>query len=280
MEKGRELLREPLKRLVRFLQGHILGVTIFGIVTSIVASGIYDSLRDTLKQRDHPGGEAKEIIGQLLAVSERPTIGTERMRPGSELIDSATETLRKNPYNFRALMMRGQFYCVFARSGGGSGYRQAAQDFEAAIKVEPDSADPHYGLGSIYYELALLDLASRELYDLRDKGMLVLDPESGIKWERLPRIAFSPDRRSSVILGKALSELQEGKGRKQEFDESFALYDPREIDAKLRAVRILMGMEPGADTDGRLLLDFILVASQVVDGGLDKFINPPAERDG
>ena len=41
--------------------------------------------------------------------------------------------------------------------------REALKEFQAALEIRPKWAEPHYGLGSVWYDLQEVDAATKEL---------------------------------------------------------------------------------------------------------------------
>jgi tetratricopeptide (TPR) repeat protein len=82
-------------------------------------------------------------------------------------------------------------------------YRGAIQHLEAAARVDSELSDPHYNLGDVNYELALLDMVMRERYTQHPNGFLL----------------FAPDEPAKQIFRKAIDEYNAAKSLKKSFRE-------------------------------------------------------------
>jgi hypothetical protein len=60
-------------------------------------------------------------------------------------------------------------------------FRRALLHGERAAALQPDVSDPHYFLGDVYFELGLLDMVVRELYQPNAKGLLLFSPDDTTK---------------------------------------------------------------------------------------------------
>jgi hypothetical protein len=69
-------------------------------------------------------------------------------------------------------------------------YRKALEQMVIVSNGDPTLSDPHYGMGDIYYDLALLDMLVRKKFSSHDNGAL----------------RFEPDATTRLIFGKAMEE--------------------------------------------------------------------------
>ena len=121
------------------------------------------------------------------------------------------------------------------------------QDFSRANTIDAELADPYFGLGFVYYDLAIFDLLKRAKYRIHEKGKIVFEDDSPLPKRYPPSLEIFPDNRVNSVLLESLSSFQEGKRLKQIFDQkkSFIMFHPDEIDRTITSIRVLLRYQPG-----------------------------------
>lgn len=249
---------------------------IIGIILTIVffTLSYFEQRSESSKQQNSLSPETNKIIEELVTSTEAiPSKFSGEPLEQDPLYTELTAELRTNPYNIQALIMRGQYCYTNALSFGGKGYSEALQDFAEAIQVDENIADPHFGFGTVYYQLALFDLAKRELYEVYEKGSIRFNQETNLLERRLPSFELFPDERNYKVLKAALDEFQTGQRLQQLYRETSdftqVFFTTKDIDNRIRSIRALMGFDPPLKSDDTLLDVFSLLLSKLSPGGIE-----------
>jgi tetratricopeptide (TPR) repeat protein len=117
--------------------------------------------------------------------------------------------LEENPYNANAHMILGQMYMVFGN------YRGALNEFNEAGNIDETLADPHFGIGYVFYDLAILDMIKRNLYEIYEPGIIykvetIDSNNSNLPLIYYPSVMFHPDKRARTIFTMSLKEFNKG----------------------------------------------------------------------
>ena len=173
----------PFKKLIKifvsiglFLRanksGLIIGITASTIV-ALVFFFIPPPYNDQIPEPE-PSITQKEaaIIEELLVLSDSTTqFLKEQDEEGyNKIIGMLINKLEleENQYNANAHMILGQMYMVFGN------YRDALNEFNEAGNIDETLADPHFGIGYVFYDLAILDMIKRNLYEIYEPGIIDL----------------------------------------------------------------------------------------------------------
>ena len=109
------------------------------------------------------------------------------------MVKQAKQAVAADPSDVRArVLLAGGYQTSY-------NYRLAIQQLQIAVSLDAEIGDPHLLLGDIYFELGMLDMVIRELYQQDPKGYLV----------------FTPDSASKQILTEALEEYDLGLQRQK-----------------------------------------------------------------
>ncbi|GEM_PF-3012138 len=257
-----------------------LPIAIVGIIVSVVF-GIYPKQDNYVaidqEEISRNAKATKDMIEELLIYGESiPPLKTELNDPYSDILIKLSQQLKINPYNVRALITRGQVHYITSTSLNRFEYRKAIRDFENAIKENKNAADPYYGLGTIYYLLANLDMVRRELYKIHGKGRFHKNPENE-KLERfLPAIEIYPDERVKTMLLAALNQFQIGKKLKsimrtdknEKSEITTVFFDPETIDNRIKSIRSILKYDPTIRPDLALDNAFSMCYCFVVPQGI------------
>jgi hypothetical protein len=177
-----------------------------------------------------------------------------------------TKTVERDPLNIDAFLKRGQISYIWARQGG-EGYRQAIQDFQKVLGINNKIADPHFGLGTVYYDLAIFDIIKRDRFRIHKKGKIRLNKATQLLEMKSPIIELFIDNQTRVILGIALDEFQTGKQLEQSFIQdrhaTHVMFSPRDIDSRIHSIRVLFGYEPLTAPDEAMLSIFSMFYSRI-----------------
>jgi hypothetical protein len=223
--------------------------------------------------------EVRTVVNQIIEAMDSVPSNKPKWASESSLISKLDEELVRNPYNVRALLVRGQKYYTDAISYGGQGMRQGMADFEKAASVDKTLADPHFGVGILLYDLGFFDIAQRGLYKIREKGGFRLNKKNHMLEMRSPRLEFFPDRRNRTIFQAALEEFETGQKLVQLHERSeeitIVFFEPQEIENRIRSIRQFLGHEPQMEQDDELVKTFTTALSKVnpatAFGGLFEF---------
>lgn len=249
-----------------------VGFLIALISLTTTAFGTYLSWRQSSSKELNNGLNPVtiNIVDQMLAEFESTSSKDSLM---DELTSSLNAELKKNPYNTRALLIRGQGYYTAARTGS-NGLREALSDFEEAAKIDAKIGDPHFGIATVLYQLAIFDLIHRGLFKIHRKGKLSFDQKTGLK-TLPPDLEIFPDERNKVVLQAALEEFEKGHALQQLYDQSghavMTFFDPRSIENRIRSVREILHYSPSLGSpDEELIFTFLSYSSRA---------NPQASAD-
>lgn len=223
--------------------------------------------------------EVRTIVNQIIDIMDTIPSNMPKGMSENTLIPKLNEELVRNPYNVRALLVRGQKYYIDAISFGGPGMRQGLADFEKAASIDKTLADPHFGIGIILYNLGFFDIAQRGLYKIFEKGGFRLNKKTHLLEMRSPRLQFFPDRRNCTIFQAALEEFEAGQKLVQLHERSegvtIVFFEPQEVVLRIRSIRQFLGHEPQMNQDDELVKTFTTALSKVEPavafGGLFEF---------
>src|SRR6185312_16847945 len=214
-------LRRPLEKWRTWTLPTKLSV-VLGILSIVLSVAFW------LWPRPPENEAAGELTDQVRAVVNEIITAAETKNPASKLaiqvgdeLDQATsEGLKQNPYNVRALLLRGQLDYAETYTHGRVRFRQALNNFETAAHLDHKLADPHFGLADVLYQIALFDLANRGLYKIYEKGAFVFDKQTLEMDVRQPQWQLFPDDRNRLILLTSLEQFQAGQKLQQIYDQS------------------------------------------------------------
>ena len=177
-----------------------------------------------------------------------------------ELFQMLSKRIERDPRNIDALVKRGQYAMVFATQHNDRGYRQAADDFRTARNIDSGLADAHYGLGTLYYNLAMLDLVKRGRYKVRHKGKMRINPHTSLPEMMHPGIELFLDKHSRAQFGLSLDEFEAGQRLQQAYIQenrtTHVLFSPRDVERRIHSVRCLLGYAPMTGLDDWLVQVF------------------------
>jgi tetratricopeptide (TPR) repeat protein len=211
--------------------------------------------------------EVRTVANQVFAAMEAVPPVQPKLAAYNDLAEVFTKQLARDPYNVRAIVMRGQAYYTNAMSFGGEGLRPALADFEKAAAADKTRADPHFGIGTVLYQAGFFDLAQRGLYKIHAKGGMRLNKETGLLEMRYPSLEFFPDERNRTILQGALEEFEVGRKLAQAYTQSdgviHVLFAPRDVEARVRSLRQFLGHEPILARDDELIKTFTMALGKL-----------------
>lgn len=224
--------------------------------------------------------DARKVVHQILGVLEA-TPTSPLLAAEDKMESDASEKLGRDPYDVSALLMRGQWRYTRTRAGG-VGMRGALSDFERAADVDKKLADPHFGIGTVLYQLAVFDLAQRGRYKIHERGGLRINTETGLLGMRHPSFELFPDRRTQTVLQAALDEFQAGQKMQQHYDTTgkatIMLYAPQDVEKRVRSIRCLLGYEPQTAPDEELVLVFMSYLQRVEPSGFSKLFEIESKK--
>lgn len=192
-----------------------------------------------------------------------------------------TEHHDRDHGNPLALVKRGILAYTWARTRGG-GYRRAVEDFRTAIGIDSKLADPHFGIGTVYYDVAIADLIRRKRFRLNRKGKLRVNPTTGQPEMIAPDVELFFDKQSHAILMIALDELQTGMALRQASNpvaKAMAYeYVPSDVMNRIMSLRTMLGYQPLREPDQTMITILSMLANrmgsdegecmfEIVDGG-------------
>lgn len=248
-------------------------VGILGIVLSIVffIYSFNDNFSQENTQFERLDSATAITIEQLLDQVEKD------LKPKDDVPTEAAmlykrlgEEIKIDPFNERALLVRGQYAYQSARVFGEDGYRRALQDFRKANELNEKLADPYFGIGFVYYDLAIFDMIKRKRYRVHKKGRFIFNEDSPLPDKVLPVIEIYVDERIKSALDAALREFQLGKSRRQDYskEKQFIGFDPVEVDRTINSIRVLMEYEPGQVSTNALFNPFSLIIAKLENDGV------------
>ncbi|MGZ8843605.1 MAG: TIR domain-containing protein, partial [Pyrinomonadaceae bacterium] len=190
------------------------------------------------------------------------------------LFHSLTEAIANDSSNTNALMLRGQFAYTWARAQGGQGYRQAIEDFRRCIGLDGNLSDPHFGLGTVYYQLAIFDLVKRGCYRIHQKGKIRVNEETRLPEMKTPIVELFFDDQSRAVQALALKELQTGLALQQhsrQIEEATAMhFAPTDIMKRLTSLRMMLGLQPAREADDTMLMVFWTFHMRMCEAGTEE----------
>ncbi len=213
--------------------------------------------------------QVRGVVNEIIANAEAKEAPSQSAaNAGKEMGQSIGEGLKGDPYNVRALMLRGTFAYTETLAFGRPRFRDALNDFEKAAQLDNTLADPHFGLGTVLYQIGLFDLANRGLYKIYEKGAVVFDKQTAAVGLRRPKWQFYPDARNRLVLQAALDQFQEGQRLKQistrSSDGTVALFFySQNVEKTVRTLRALLGYDPVPELDNELMMEFNAMISLV-----------------
>jgi hypothetical protein len=220
-------------------------------------------------------GEVRVIVNEILNVIDS-VASSSALGPDNGLDSMFSKDLARNPYNVRALILRGQWYYVTARTSGGKGLREALQDFEKASSVDKELADPHFGIGTVLYYIGIFDLVQRGLFQIHKKGAIRMNKDTGLLEIQHPSFELFPDRRSKAVFQAALDEFQMGHRLRQIYERgnggTVVFFAPRDVENRIRSLRGLLGHEPVIAPDTELVMALSSFLSAVEPGGFERLL--------
>ena len=194
----------------------------------------------------------------------------------TKLFDSFSKTIEEDSLNAEALMKRGQMAYVSARQFGGEGYKQALNDFRKVVGMDSRFADPHFGLGTVYYDIATFDLVKRHRYTIHEKGKMRVNKTTGIPEMKPPLMAFFPDDQTKSILTIALNEFESGNKLRQYYsqDKNAITYAfaPADLDKRIHSIRGILGYEPLKPYDETFMGVFTMFHTRMGEEGLFEIV--------
>lgn len=164
------------------------------------------------------------VEGILSFTDGAPFLFTEE----GDLCNEFGERLENDPANLKLCVLTAQ---ACQTSGQ---YRKAILYLEMASIFDSELADPHYGLGNLFYDLALLDLVARQQYTHHELGPLL----------------FDPDETTRQLFRHALDEYNLGKTLPKSLDfrdkdgNLVVFYDPSKVDNRIRQSSLYLGGAP------------------------------------
>jgi tRNA G10 N-methylase Trm11 len=145
--------------------------------------------------------------------------------------------------------------------------RQGLADFEKAASVDKTLADPHFGVGTILYNLGFFDIAQRGLYKIIEKGQFRQNPNTHQMEMRPPNLGLFPDKRNYTIFQAALDEFEKGQKLAQLHEQSegktVVFFEPQDVVSRIQSIRQFIGHQPQMNQDDELLKAFSSALSKV-----------------
>lgn len=224
--------------------GLIIGITASTIV-ALAFLFIPPPYNDQIPEPE-PSITQKEaaIIEELLVLSDSRVVPLFKIDFKNESVfKPIIDELSVDPYSVNAHVMLGQLYT------GSGNYRGALSEFKEATNIDETLADPHFGIGSVYYDLAILDMIERDRYEIYDFGR--------IKWDKdnftfpviiYPNVKFNPDKRTEILFTMALDEFNKAmklqKSYKYVVNATLTLYPSDYITERMLSIRRYLRLEP------------------------------------
>lgn len=196
----------------------------------------------------------EQSFGQLALRSESSTVqGITTPLTDDDFYKEMSVTLSRDPNNAKIRILRAQMSLLSATQPSGTGFFQAFEDFRYLRNLEPELADPHLGLGTIYFYLSMFDIVERGRYRIHEKGRIRHHPVSKQLGMFPPKYDLSIDDGASEHLRIALDEFTEGLRLRQDHAkiEAYTSYSylPEDINRRIKSLRRLLGHEPSEDYD-------------------------------
>jgi hypothetical protein len=201
-----------------------------------------------------------EVVNELTEQSESTArndlLGTLKEH---ELFKHFSERIDRDSLDVNTLIRRGLVsYTQAALSG--EGFRQATEDFRKAIGIDNILADPHFGLGTIYYDLAIFDVVKRGRYAIHNKGKMRVNKKTGLPEMIYPDIELSLDNQSRAVFSAALDEFEHGL----RFAQLYGSYKgnivteigPDAVLNRVSSIRTLLGYQPASNIDNEFIKIF------------------------
>ena len=237
--------------------GLIIGITASTIV-ALVFFFIPPPYNDQIPEPE-PLITQKEaaIIEELLVLSDS-TVKYEIDFKNESVFKPIIDELSVDPYNVNAHVTLGVLYTAFGN------YRGALSEFQEATNIDETLADPHFGRGSVYYDLAILDMIERDRYEIYDFGTIY----NSSFMVTYPNVKFSPDKRTEILFAMALDEFNKGMKLQQSYkygvNATFISYPSGYITERMLSIRRYLGLapfprdmryDPSAEVFSNLILD-------------------------
>lgn len=238
-----------------FLRGNKSGL-IIGITASTIVALIFFFIpppyNDQIPEPEPPITQKEAaIIEELLVLSDSTTQflkeqDEEDYNKIMGIIINKLE-LEENPYNANAHVTLGQMYMVFGN------YRGALNEFNEAGNIDETLADPHFGIGYVLYDLAILDMIKRNLYEIYEPGIIykvetIDSNNSNLPIIYYPSVRFHPDKRTRTILTMSLKEFNRGMTLQQFYrydtNTTYVFFPPEELAERVKSTRRLLELEP------------------------------------
>ena len=202
-----------------------------------------------------------------------------------KLFQTLSATISRDPRNIDALIKRGQYAMVSATQAGGKGYRQATDDFRTVRSINSGLADPHFGLGILYYNLAMLDLVKRARYKVHHKGKMRLNPKTSVPEMIYPAIELFLDHHSRAQFSLSLDEFENGQRLQQAFSHEgkniHVMFASEDVERRIYSLRTLLGYAPMTRSDEWLVQVFTTAVTRLDPEGFTQvfeFVAPDAKE--
>lgn len=223
-----------------------------------------------------------DVIADADAASAKSLLGP---LEADELFQMLSATIGRDPRNIDALLKRGQYAMVRATQGSGKGYRQATDDFLAVRSINAELADPHYGLGTLYYNLAMLDLLKRGRYKIHHKGKMRINPQTSVPEMIHPGIELFLDDHSRAQFSLSLEEFETGQRLQQAYSQegkyTHVMFASQDVERRVYSLRTLLGYAPMTRSDDWLVQVFTTCVTRLDPEGFTEIfelVGPNAEN--
>jgi tetratricopeptide (TPR) repeat protein len=241
----------------------VVGASILGLTANMADILGFFGYRPFDDKRVAPEEElerkAESVATELMTAMQDAT-PLFAVKDPDQLIRPLTNALEKDRYNVRALLVRGQLLMQRTQALGGPGIVDAFKDFKQVTNIDDKLADPHFGIGLIYYYSALFDMAQRGRYTI---GQLTSNETATLPYK------VYPDGRTRILLEAALSRFQRGLKLKQDYEDvpparadvpgaRIVLFPPDMVSALVRSTRSLLQFEPPLGDDDQFSHYFFL----------------------
>jgi hypothetical protein len=145
-------------------------------------------------------------------------------------------------------------------------------------------ADPHFGLGTLYYNLAMLDLVKRGRYKVRHKGKMRINPKTSLPEMIYPGIELFLDHHSRAQFGLSLDELETGQRLQQAYSHEgkniLVMFASEDVERRIYSLRTLLGFAPMTRSDEWLVQVFTTCVTRLDPEGfieVFEFVKPDTE---
>lgn len=211
---------------------------------------------------------AERILDDLIAEADvAPAKSLLGPLEEDKLFQSLSATIGRDPRNVDALLKRGQYAMVCATQAGGKGYRQATDDFRTVRSINTELADPHYGLGTLYYNLAMLDLLKRGRYKVHHKGKMRINPQTGVPEMIHPAIELFLDDHSRAQFSLSLNEFESGQRLQQAYSHdgrnAHVMFASEDVERRVYSLRTLLGYAPMTRSDDWFVQVFAMCVTRL-----------------